>query len=281
MNNNMNKSIINKITIKELTRVINSLEEEFDAGTNISDRIFSNIRQELEETHSATLSNINNNEENNFMNNKIIEAEKEIATWIENGYVSKYTPSELATEKIRKEVIEQYLKEHSTELTLLNNIHQTVISNHIIKSGLANTMIENGRKGINFGIIELSSRLSPILTFPDASKYFTTTIIPYSKESRMILGETPMKKTVSQEAAIESAKNLAKKFNIKYVLAETSSAPRRDIVKSKRKPEIYICSLKNDIIGTKHYDIDVPTRQEFDSCVREIMYRELIEMYHE
>ena len=75
---------------------------------------------------------------------------------------------------------------------------------------------------------------------------------------------------------------MQRRFGVRNVLAETSAAPRKDVPRSRRVPEIYICSLNGgDVLGrtSEHHEINTYFREEFDSVVRELMFDRLRKMY--
>ncbi|MFC1698021.1 CinA family protein, partial [Nanoarchaeota archaeon] len=218
--------------------------------------------------------------DNGKYNNLLQKAKEDLKQWAEkSGREQNYTAEDLTDARIFKEEANKYQTENLSGLSFLNAMHQAIINYNMIETGLNEILIEEGKEGRKFGIVELSSRLTPVLTFPSSSNYFEVSIIPYGKKSREVIGEKPNKKFLSEEVAEESAENLIRNFGVHYALAETSAAPREDVPKSARKPEIYLTSIYGDKKETDHYIIDTPFRHEFDSQVREIMYRHLGIMY--
>ncbi|GEM_PF-2197002 len=229
-----------------------------------------------------------------------VEAEQDLLSWEKSsGKPSVYTPIELANARLKQKIINRASELHSLELELLNAMHQAYIS-VAIKQELSAKMIEEGKVGKKFGLIELTSRLGPTLTFPDSSNYFHIAAVPYGKESRITLGEAKTKEFVSADVAKESCANLLRTFNVDYAVAETSAAPRSTVPKSKRLPEVYICSVKKNKIDSannnanteidkttnaeqiffeSHHTINTPFREEFNAVVQELLFYELAKLY--
>ncbi len=211
------------------------------------------------------------------------QAEQDLVLWqSRSGKAQNYTAIELATARLRQKMINKACESYSLELELLNAMHQAYIS-VAIRQELGAKMIEEGKLGKKFGLIELTSRLGPALTFVDSSNYFHIAAVPYGKESRIVLGEIKQKEFVSASVAKESCVNLLRTFKVDYGVAETSAAPRTEVAKSKRKPEIFICSVKNDKNGPvffeSHHTIDTPFREEFNAVSRELLFYELARLY--
>jgi nicotinamide mononucleotide (NMN) deamidase PncC len=218
---------------------------------------------------------------NNTWKNNLKKAQEILNTWEkETNKKQNYTTEELAYEILSKQITYDYSKENVTKLLLKDVLHQKEIYEKILSTNLSKKLIEEGKIGNKFGLIELSARLSPCLNFPDSSSYFEVAIIPYGKHSREVIGEKPTTKFVCDEVAYESAKNLTKNFNVNYALAETSSAPKIGVAKSGKKPEVFICGIANNhTIIKKHYIIETHLRGYFNSIVREKMYEALTKMY--
>jgi nicotinamide mononucleotide (NMN) deamidase PncC len=212
-------------------------------------------------------------------NAKVEEARAELQRWAEESQrPQNYTPESLARAKIEKGVASDFAKEHAGELALTNALHGSIV-NSAIKANLAEKMKIAGKEGNKLALLELSARLSPGMTFPGSSAYFEIAAIPYGVGSRQVLGEAEQKRLVSEESAIESVRNIAERFDVKYALAETSMAPADRIMKSARKPEVYIASYRNREIGVEHHVIDTNFRDKFDATVRELMFHALKKMY--
>ncbi|MBT7902892.1 hypothetical protein HN587_03440 [Candidatus Woesearchaeota archaeon] len=215
-------------------------------------------------------------------------ANADLTAWKEeSGRIQRYTPEELAQARLQKEVANEYSTEKSGELALVNQFHQAIISYAIQNLGVATELIKEGKSKRKFAIVELISRLAPSLNFPGSSSYLTGAFVPYAREARTVLGEsTPTGSYVQPSVAVESAHNLILQFEVSYALAETSAAPRSDVPKSKRLPEVHICSVANgtndpeaQAMQTQKHEIPTHFREEFDSAVRELMFKELVSMY--
>lgn len=151
-------------------------------------------------------------------------------------------------------------------------------------SGLSEKLRKQHEVGKKLAVVETSARLSPCLTFVGSSNYLESMMVPYGKKARRALGEKQVQSLVSSEAVEESVRNAQRLFGVDYVLAETSAAPRDEVPKSKRKPEVYLCALmggntKIMTLDTTHQVIDTPFREEFNCRVRESMYFALKKMY--
>ena len=214
-------------------------------------------------------------------NQMVEQAAGDLKAW-QSGSARKqaYTPESLANARLAREAANYYSTNHMLELIEADALHQAQIAYEIISSGFDINIAEEGTAGRKFGIVELSARLVPALTFPGSSDYFEIGYIPYGKQSREIVGEKTAKGFVSQEVARASAENLIQNFKVHYSLAETSAAPRSDVPKSGKKPEIHICALVgNETFCEEHHTIETPFRPEFNSIVREMMYATMIRMY--
>ncbi|MBI4147914.1 hypothetical protein HY490_01355 [Candidatus Woesearchaeota archaeon] len=215
---------------------------------------------------------------------RIHDAEVLLAESTKPGRTPAYTPEGLAEEILRKQVVETHHAEHVAELQGLAAVHDAVIRYKVQNSGLADILKQEGARGNKLVVVELSARISPALTFAGSSNYLTAVLIPYGREARIALGENFAESSqfVSQSTAIASAENASRRFQTRRVLAETSAAPRPEIVKSGRKPEVYVCTLVNDVAQTpdvSHHVIDTLFREKFDCVVREIMYSSLKKLY--
>ncbi len=208
------------------------------------------------------------------------EAVRDIEIWEKrSGMKPTYTANELAQARRERNAANDYQNDQFFELQLLDGEHLACISN-VVYRNLSHFIMEKNEFDKKLGVVELSARLMPALTFPGSSKYFEVGIIPYGKDSRKAIGEKPLNSFVSSKVAKESATNLARTFGVHYALAETSSAPREDVPKSGKKPEVYICGVVgNEVLFEQHHLIDTPFRAEFNSNVRELMYLALTKMY--
>ncbi|MBT3297647.1 hypothetical protein HN385_01885 [archaeon] len=211
---------------------------------------------------------------------KVEEAEASLEEWSISGRKQNYDSEELADAKLFRHIANLYEFANNLELNIADALHQAHISEYLLSSGLNKILISEGKKGMKLGVLELSARLMPILTFPCSSSYFEVGVIPYSKESREILGENVQRSFVNSKVALESATNIANKFGVHYSLAETSAAPRTDVPRSGRKPGLYICGIIGDEVKLdESYVIDTPFRSEFNAIVRKHMYGALKKMY--
>lgn len=211
---------------------------------------------------------------------RIEDAKKTLQRWARPGVEPAYTPETLAQRTLEREAANQY---QSANLGALYNSecqHLAQIMLLVQSSGLAAKMIEEGKEGKKLGIVEVCARLSPALTFDDASNFFEGGLIPYGRDFRTAIGENVGANFVSMQTAMESATNLIRKFGVHYALAETSAAPRRDVPKSGKKPSVCICSARQmgPIVHEEH-TIDVLLRSEFNCVVRELMFNALKSMY--
>ncbi len=269
-----------ELPLSEIESDIKSFLPKLDSVAGLADRLFSHY------DWIASSPTVFEQEKNNWAEH-IHAAEQTIKQWqSSSGRTQNYTPEQLAEAQLRKEIAKKYSREFRTKLMLLDELHRAIIRIHLHHIGLADMFIAEGKEGKKFALVELSARLSPALTFEGSSNYLSAVFIPYGKEARTALGEVhdPSIPLVSAPAVCVSAHNAHKQFGAHYVLAETSAAPRADVPKSGRKPEIYTCRsfLKED--GSPehfvtHHVIDTPFREKFDSVVREIMYEELKKLF--
>ncbi len=211
---------------------------------------------------------------------KVQEAESILDEWSQSGRKQNYTSEELADALFSRKLANLYEEANRFELNIADASHQAEVSEYILSSHLNEKLINEGKEGRKLGLLELSARLMPVLTFPGSSSYFEVGVVPYSKESREILGENVQRSFVNQRVALGSATNMAKKFKSHYSLAETSAAPRPDVPKSGRKPELYICGIVGDEVKlNESYEVDTPFRSEFNAIVRKHMYGALKRIY--
>ncbi|MBI5002340.1 hypothetical protein HZC31_03075 [Candidatus Woesearchaeota archaeon] len=209
-------------------------------------------------------------------------AESELDLWQaqSRGRKQNYSPEELAEAQIARAVANAYEEREYSSLQRMNGEHQAQVAVNIRRSGLAERMIEEGKQGRKLSVLEISSRLAPVLTFPGSSNYFEMAALPYGTHARAVLGEAGLPHYVSSTAAEGSARNMQERFGTHYVLAETSAAPRGDVPKSKRAPEVFVCSLIGSEIQQLNVQFpDVQLRAEFDARVREVLYQQLQRMY--
>ena len=285
----MNAQNIVEIVGKNL-EMVKKYSERLLKGESIAKEIFGKYNTELEGLISDRVSEYSSNGELARMES---EAAKDLASWTEqSGRTQKYNAEELAHERIVKEVGCAYRSEKEHELAFANVLHQSIV-NYALRTELAARMVEEGCAGNKLAVVELSARISPGLTFHSASKYLSCVVIPYGTEARSAIGEQELDcSLVSFEAAYESAKNAAEKFGANYVLAESSAAPSKRVVKSRKKPRVYFCTLtpssdqKNSDQennshekSTSYHEINTEFRDEFDSIVREICFQKLTDMY--
>lgn len=276
--------IIDAMITEFINNEIKNLTQDLISRNTIADKIFYASTDELKkriinEEDYARKKNIDCYDDKESMHQRIKAAKSDIEKWTADGKMSKYTAQRLAEARLKRETANKYQAENNAELNILNKIHEAIIGNAILESGLASIMIEEGIQGRKFGIQEIASRITPSLTFPDSSKYFSISLLPYGKEARMALGETEKDSVVTEISVQESARNIQKRFNVHYVLVESSSAPRNDVPKSAKKPEIYICRLNGTESSIIHSEIDVMLRPEFDAKVREMMFLSLLDIY--
>lgn len=245
--------------------------EKLDRGTNIAKKFFEHDEFDLEKIIKDKL-------KDEKWKEKIPEAEKTLKEWEEkSGRKQNYKPDELAMEWCKKETANTYRQEKLSELIALNTLHDATIRYAVMK--LAPKLIEKGKQGLKLAVVELSARLGPSLTFPGSSEYFNALVIPYSQNARKVLGEKDLEKraVVSKEAVLESATNTMEKFGVKRVLAETSLAPTENVLKSRKKPQMYICKLYKETSGELYNDVifhdsNTCLREKFDCETRQMMY---------
>lgn len=208
------------------------------------------------------------------------EARRTLKEWEEeSGREQNYTPTELVEADLHLKVRQMYEHEHAASLLETTALHDAIVR-YAVKEYLSDKLIEKGKAGDKLAVVELSARLAPALTFPGSSGYLAGLILPYGQEIRDGLGEEHEGSLVSRDAVVESALNIMKRFNVRRILAETSSAPTNRIPRSKRKPELYVCEvIAGKAPDVTHYTIDVPFREEYDAMTRELMFSHLKEMY--
>jgi len=211
---------------------------------------------------------------------EVEKAAADLQTWREqSGKEQVYTPDSLVEARLRREMANAYEGNHSFPLNRSDTDHLALIREDMKQGGLAKILMKGGEEANKLGLVELSARLLPALTFSGSSIYFEGGIVPYGKEFRIVIGEAPSKSFVSAAVAEESARNLQRQLGVHYALAETSAAPRSDVPKSGKKPEIYICGLVGDTTYAQHHIVDTPFREEFNAVARELMYELLKRMY--
>ena len=247
----------------------------------ITDHLFSGIRKELEGRIQEALQNSKTNA--GKWEATVEKARTDLSIWGASGRTQNYTPEELAEARLKKEAVTDYEREKRNSLYHQNAGHQAAIAVELMNSSLPERMMDEGKAGRKLSILEISSRLAPVLTFPGSSAYFEVGIVPYGTHAREVLGEDALEQYVSTAGAEGSAAALQQRFGSHYVLAESSAAPRLDVPKSRRNPELYICSLAGNTNSQKMIvNLDFPgveLRAEFDSRVREVMYGRLCAMY--
>ena len=210
-------------------------------------------------------------------------ATRDLEAWKQqSGREQSYTAESLAEARLIREMANVYEDIHSFPLNRGDTDHLALIREDMKQSRFRKILMAEGKGFKKLGLVELSARLLPALTFPGSSAYFEAGVLPYGMLSREAIGEDPkvsVKSFISAAVAEESAANLQRQFKVHYALAETSAAPRNDIPKSGKKPEIYICGLVGDTKLTQHQVIDTPFREEFNATARELMYIMLKKMY--
>ncbi len=209
-------------------------------------------------------------------------AEATLEEWQrQSGRKQIYTIESLAFARLAQEETNTYSNIFSFLLKQIDAYHETVLYEDLKGNGLRESLISEGRKDKKLGVVELTSRLQSLLTFAGSSDYFEFAAVPYGKKSREVLGENTegIKSFVAEAVAEESARNLQRRFGVHYALAETSAAPRNDVPKSGKKPEVYICGLAGNKMYSEYHVIDTPFRDEFNAHVRELMYGMLKKMY--
>ncbi len=245
----------------------------------IADDFFSTIRAALDERISLVISE--RKRDASVWEATFATAQRDLDMWQrESARSQKYTACELAEARVAKDAITAYETQNRRYLLRQNAAHQATIAADIIELGLAERMMAEGKEGRKLSVLEISSRLAPVLTFPGSSRYFEMAALPYGINARKVLGEAALPHYVSSTAAEASARNMQEKFETYYVLAETSAAPRGDVAKSRRPAELYVCSLVGS--DMQHLTVSFPEvhlRAEFDARVREVMYQQLKKMY--
>ncbi len=269
---------------------------------SVASTLFSGVNTKMSQRTKDALSFLTSNGK---WNEKLDSAAKTLDEWkrTSGGREPAYTPEELALAQLKREIANHYHQEGAAATLLgLNALHQASIAYAMQESGLADSLIKAGGEGYYLSLVETSSRLAPVLTFPGASSYLCATVVPYAREARAVLGEKHKGRAhfISEDAVRESAcsnyrvfkkalnKNdpLENKRELR-VLVESSAAPRSTVPKSGRKPEVYIAHIdalpweKEMTTVVDHYVIDTPFREEFDARVRELMFLTLRGMYQE
>ncbi|MGV8169344.1 MAG: hypothetical protein ACP5N3_04780, partial [Candidatus Nanoarchaeia archaeon] len=234
---NLNK-IINNMTII-CSEYTHHILRGYESEASVADMLFETPHQQRTVLAEIMLQT---EKRRNLWNPRIDQAAKILDDWKEkSGKEQNYTPESLALAQINLEAALRNERENYIQLILADSFHQSVIAHAIKFSGIHTKLINEGEQGKKFAIVELSARLSPLLTFPGSSSYLSECSVLYGKESRIAAGEIiPGSNYVNPDVALESAKNLQRKLKVHYALAETSAAPRGDIPKSGRKPIVFI-----------------------------------------
>ncbi|MEI7719367.1 MAG: hypothetical protein WCI72_05845 [archaeon] len=259
---------------------IQELGRDFSNGQFIADRMFS--------THSYFLTQrvidqVQMLRVSGSWSKLLANAEVDLEKWSVGGKKQAYTADSLALARVSREVANQYEKEKALELMNLNAVHQTILAHSFFKNDvLLNKLIQEGKAGRKFGLVEMADRLGPILQPTGSSAYYHVKYVPYGVSTRSRMGEAFQEgaSLVSAATAVESTSNLVNMFGVHYALAETSAATKADVPKSGRKPEVHICTkiaYQKPIVES--FQIDTLFRTEFDAQVRERMYRSLERMY--
>lgn len=214
---------------------------------------------------------------------EIEKASRDLYLWQQkSGKEQAYTAQSLAEARLVRNLANTYEDVYSFDLGRANTDHQASVREDMKRTKFRERLISEGDGNKKLGLVELSARLLPALDFSNSSIYFEGGFIPYGRNFRVVVGESVPKSNqpfVSATVAQESAANLQERFGVHYVLAETSAAPRRDVPKSGKKPEIYICGLAGEKQYAEPYVIDTPFRDEFNAVARELMYGMLKTMY--
>jgi hypothetical protein len=248
--------------------------------TSFATKLFQTHRNQLTDRINTQIARLS---EDGSYAELLVQSSKDLQKWEQSsGKKQAYTPQELTYARLARESANTYQRENVMALCLTDAEHQAKIFHEILNTGLADKMMNEGSIGRKFGIVELSARLMPVLTFTGSSSYFEVGVVPYGKKSREAIGENIGNSFVSENAASESAKNLSRTFNVYYSLAETSAAPRDDVPKSGKNPEIFLCGIVGgtEIIKENHMII-TPFRSEFNAVARELMYQSLKRIYSE
>jgi hypothetical protein len=212
-------------------------------------------------------------------NRQVAAAAEDLERWSQGGRKQVYTPEKLAEARLAREVANNYEADNLVSLQIANGLHQVAVTCAFVQNrDLFDSLVSEGREGRKLGLVELADRLGPALQPAGSSAYYIGKYVPYAIESREIFGEVIEEgvKLVTPEVARAGARNLVEKLGAHYALAETSAAPRADVPRSGRKPEVHICTYVNGSDPVvKSYGVDVSLRTEFDSRVREEMYNSL------
>ncbi len=251
------------------------LERELNEGRSILDSFFAAHNSALDNQIKKEVERLNSSGE---WNERIQQAQADLESWSTGGRKQAYTPNSLVLAKISRELANNYEDVNGAGLLTANAMHQAVVTYTFSRDKkLFEYLVREGKRGKKFGLVEMADRLGPALQPAGSSAYFYIKYVPYGVESRSILGERINEKAfVTPDTVVGSASNLINRFGVHYALAETSAAPRSDVPKSGRKPELYICTyVKGGEPRVESHQINTLFRTEFDSRVREEMYQSL------
>jgi hypothetical protein len=249
---------------------------ELNEGRSISDIFFAShgeslaleIKREVQRLH-----------ESGEWDALIEVAQFDLENWSRGGKKQTHTADSLTVARISRELTNEYEKTNASSLLTANALHQAAVTYAFLRNRkLFESLTCEGKAGKKFGLVEMADRLGPALQPAGSSAYYHVKYVPYGIQARAVFGENIIEglSLVTPDAAIESASTLINKFGVHYALAETSAAPRAEVPKSGRKPELYICTLvKGGKPVAESHQIDTPFRTEFDSKVREKMYKAL------
>lgn len=208
---------------------------------------------------------------------------KSISEAFPNGRKSNYTAEEYARATLAIAISEKYISENEQVLDAANRFHEQIIET-AIKKNLKEKLIEAGKSGHLF-IAELTPRIAPLLYFKGASRIIEGSDVRYGYQMRKDLGEKDVKSKVSDEAVKETIENIFENLTgVKYILAETSSAPMDRVPSARLPPRVHIIGAQKEENNISYktmgdYKLSTPFRQHFDAMVRETMYLNLIKMF--
>lgn len=260
------------------TTEIERLGRELNEGRSVSNAFFDIHNRALSLQIDAELERLRSSGE---WASRLQQAQSDLESWASGGRKQNYDPESLTIARISKEFANRYEEANSAALLTANAMHQAVVTYAFLTNKvLFENLVREGKEGRKFGLVEMADRLGPALQPAGSSAYYHVKYVPYGIDARTNLGENRNGKSlVTSDTAIESASNLINKFGVYYALAETSAAPRSDVPKSGRKPELYVCTyVKGGEPKVESHQMNTLFRTEFDSRVREEMYQSLRRM---
>lgn len=261
---------------------IEDLGRELNQGRSIANKFFDLHNKNLSLRINARLEKVKSTGE---INDLLAKSRTDLMKWSKKDKKHTYTEYSLMLAKISRDVANQYEAENISAILTANALHQAAVAfSFNSNNALFQNMIKKGDEGKKLGIVEMADRLGPVLQPAESSKYYHIKYVPYGFQSRVDLGELNHRDVplVSAETAEKSAFNLIKRFGVHYALTETSAAPRLEVPKSGRKPELYVCMYrKGEKPLIEKFEIETLLRLEFDSRVREIMYFSLNKLFSE